>query len=132
MRTGKWTSTDRWDTRRIANRSGLLINDWGKAICEELKVQLQANWPDYVFAKEYKLQPLEKLEQEIKDLGHLPGMPAAAEVEANGVEVGEMQRMMMEKIEELTLYVIELQKENLEIRKQLRDVSQSIPETRGQ
>lgn len=84
----------------------------GKAICEELKVQLQANWPDYVFSENHRLTPLIELEHKIHQLGHLPGVPSAEEVHAEGIEVGEMQRIMMEKIEELTLYVIELKKEN--------------------
>lgn len=84
----------------------------GKAICEELKVQLQASWPDYVFEDGYGLMPLQQLEREIQQLGHLPGVPSADEVLSEGIEIGEMQRIMMEKIEELTLYVIELKKQN--------------------
>jgi hypothetical protein len=97
----------------------------GKAICEELKVQLQASWPDYVFHESFQLKPLEQLEQDIKMLGHLPGIPSATEVESNGIEVGEMQRLLLEKVEELTLYVIELQKENLEIKQQLKELTPS-------
>lgn len=84
----------------------------GKAICEELKVQLQGNWPDYVFNENYKLAHLLDLEREIQRSGHLPGVPSAAEVRDHGIEVGEMQRILLEKVEELTLYVIELKKEN--------------------
>lgn len=83
----------------------------GKVICEELKVKLSGSWPDYVFDQDYKLPGLEEVEQYIKEHKHLPNIPAAAEIETNGMEVGEMQKKMMEKIEELTLYVIELKKE---------------------
>ncbi len=84
----------------------------GKVMCEELKVQLEANWPDYVFSENYALTPLAALENEIQQLGHLPGVPSAEQVHMQGIEVGEMQRIVMQKIEELTLYVIELKKEN--------------------
>ena len=59
----------------------------------------------------YKLPSLYELEKQIKLNKHLPGIPSAKEVEANGFEVGEMQANMMEKIEELTLYIIQLQKQ---------------------
>ncbi len=82
----------------------------GKIIAEELKVQLQAQWPDYVFSKDYKLPSLAEVEKQIKEKGHLANVPSAKEVEANGFEVGEMARIQQEKIEELTLYIIELNK----------------------
>lgn len=83
----------------------------GKAICTELVVRLVNNWPDYVFAKNYKLSGLDDVEDFIKKNNHLPGIPSARTIETNGLSVGEMQKMQMEKIEELTLYVIELKKE---------------------
>ncbi|HLF65656.1 MAG TPA: hypothetical protein VI603_17980 [Saprospiraceae bacterium] len=101
----------------------------GKAICEELKVQLQTSWPDYVFSEDYALTPLTTLENKIQLLGHLPGVPSAAEVHAEGIEVGEMQRIMMEKIEELTLYVIELQKENMTVKNQIAALTESSTAT---
>ena len=91
--------------------TGYLFSVDGKIMCEELKVQMSESWPDYVFADEYKLPSLYELEKQIKLNKHLPGIPSAKEVEANGFEVGEMQANMMEKIEELTLYIIELQKQ---------------------
>ena len=85
----------------------------GKVICEELKVQLSSSWPDYVFAPDYDLAPLSEVEESIKANGHLPGIPSATEIAENGgIELGDMQRLMMEKIEELTLHLIELEKEN--------------------
>jgi hypothetical protein len=83
----------------------------GKAICTELLVRLVPNWPDYVFNNQYKLRGLNEVEDFIKKNNHLPGIPSAKEVESNGVNVGEMQKLQMEKIEELTLYIIELKKE---------------------
>ena len=84
----------------------------GKAICEELKVQLYANWPDYVFAKNYTLPSLQNVEAHIQEKGHLPNMPSAKNIEAEkGFEVGEMTRLQQEKIEELYLYIIQMNKE---------------------
>ena len=96
----------------------------GKAICEELKVQLQGSWPDYVFNTDYSLIPLEQLEEEIQHLGHLPDVPSAEEVQAEGIEIGEMQRIMMQKIEELTIYVIELKKENEILAREIATIRQ--------
>ena len=67
---------------------------------------------DFVFEDDYELMSLSKLEQSIKQNKHLPGIPSAKEVEANGVSLGEMQTKLLQKIEELTLYVIDLKKEN--------------------
>ncbi len=67
-------------------------------------------WPDYVFNKGYRLRPLSEVEQYIQQHHHLPEVPAADEVEKNGVEVGNNQAVLLKKIEELTLYVIEQQK----------------------
>ena len=67
--------------------------------------------PDYVFKSNYKLRSLSDLESYIKANSHLPNVPSAKEVETNGQDVGEMQLKLLEKIEELTLYVIEQNKE---------------------
>ena len=83
----------------------------GKIISEEVRVELSGSWPDYVFVKDYALMPLDVLEHQISTLGHLPGIPSATTVENEGFELGEMQRRMMEKIEELTLYMIQAKKE---------------------
>ncbi len=91
--------------------AGYLLSVDGKVMCEELKVQMSESWPDYVFADDYKLMSLYELEAAIQNQKHLPGIPSAEEVAAEGIAVGEMQKQMMEKIEELTLYIIELQKQ---------------------
>ncbi len=82
----------------------------GKIICEELRVQTSGSWPDYVFAEDYDLPSLDEVEKHIKSNSHLPGIPSACEVESEGILVGEMQKQMMEKIEELVLYTIQQQK----------------------
>lgn len=97
--------------------TGYMVSVKGKVICEELKVELSANWPDYVFGKNYKLRSLTDVEKYINQNQHLPGIPAAAEMEKNGLAVGEMQTKLVEKVEELTLYVISLQKQIEELKK---------------
>ncbi|MEL6133349.1 MAG: hypothetical protein AAFR59_08310, partial [Bacteroidota bacterium] len=82
----------------------------GEVICEELKVQTYANWPDYVFADDYERMDLSELEHYIEENNHLPNVPAAQVVESEGIEVAKMTTIQMEKIEELTLYILELNK----------------------
>ncbi|WP_055393106.1 malectin domain-containing carbohydrate-binding protein [Flagellimonas eckloniae] len=101
-------------TSTIPSAYKLAVN--GKIITEELKVQLQSAWPDYVFAKNYDLPSLEEIQKHIDEKGHLPNMPSAKEVEENGIEVGEMNRLLLEKIEELTIYIIAMKKEIIELK----------------
>ncbi len=75
------------------------------------EVVVESGWADYVFADNYKLKSLTEVEQFIKENKHLPNIPSAAEIEKNGLHLGDTQKKMMEKIEELTLYLIELKKE---------------------
>ncbi len=93
-----------------ANANYTLAVD-GKLITEEVRVELSGTWPDYVFEQDYRLPTLEEIKKHIEEKGHLPNMPSAKAVKANGIELGEMNRLLLEKIEELTLYVIELKTE---------------------
>jgi hypothetical protein len=87
-------------------------------------VTLQNPFPDYVFESNYKLRPLANLESYINQNKHLPGIPSAAEVEKNGgIELGQMNTKLLEKIEELTLYVIELKKENEQMKEDIKKLS---------
>lgn len=79
-------------------------------VSEKVKVANIANWPDYVFQKDYQLLPLSKVEAHIKEKGHLPNVPAAAVIEKEGVELGDMTKRQQEKIEELFLHLIALEK----------------------
>jgi len=81
----------------------------GKIRAQEIKVET-ANWPDFVFAKEYKLPSLQQTEKHILANGHLPGIPSAAEVAKDGVELGEMNKKLLQKVEELTLHLIRQEK----------------------
>ena len=69
------------------------------------------NWSDFVFDTEYELMSLSETDRYIHENGHLPDIPSASEVRENGIELGEMNALLLRKIEELTLYVIELEKE---------------------
>jgi trimeric autotransporter adhesin len=86
-------------------------------LTEKVKVAVKnsADWSDYVFAPAYKLRKLSEVESFIKRNGHLPGVPSAEQVVTEGVDVATMDAKLLEKIEELTLYVIDLEKKNKEI-----------------
>ena len=75
------------------------------------EVVVETGWADYVFTEKYKLTPLHEVEKFIQQNKHLPNIPSAKEVEENGLHLGDVQKRMMEKIEELTLYIIRQQKE---------------------
>lgn len=81
----------------------------GKVRAEEVKVY--TTWADYVFANDYKLQSLQEVETFINLKGHLRNVPSAKEVTENGLALGEMAKIQQEKIEELTLYLIQQNKE---------------------
>lgn len=74
------------------------------------EIRVNTGWSDFVFEKEYKLMPLKEVEQYILLHKHLPEIPDAETVEANGIDLGNMNKLLLQKIEELTLYVIELKK----------------------
>ncbi|MBL0020401.1 MAG: hypothetical protein IPP17_29190 [Bacteroidetes bacterium] len=85
------------------------ITGAGVAWMQEIRVRV-APFPDYVFQPDYKLMDLYSLEQYIQTHHRLPGMPSAKEVEAESANLGELVRLQQEKIEELTLHLIALQK----------------------
>nr|WP_298924904.1 tail fiber protein [uncultured Allomuricauda sp.] len=90
--------------------SKLTVN--GRIHAEEVKVDLSVPGPDYVFKEDYDLKPLEEVQNYIEEHGHLPNIPSAKEMEENGVRLGKMNMKLLEKIEELTLYVIQVKNEN--------------------
>jgi hypothetical protein len=93
----------------------------GKIGARELKVTLDSPWPDYVFETGYDLINITNLEKYIAKNKHLPGIPSASDIQKNnGFEVGDMATKLLGKIEELSLYIIQLKKENEEIKKQLK------------
>ncbi|GAB4048008.1 TMF family protein [Spirosoma litoris] len=100
-------------------------------LTEKLKVAVKntADWSDFVFKANYKLQPLKQVEQYIRKHEHLPGVPSALEVVSHGLDVAKMDAQLLKKIEELTLYSIQLEKANQEqqaINKQQQLVNQRL------
>ena len=89
---------------------GYALSVGGKIASEEILVDLKADWPDYVFKNDYKLKSLNEVQDYINKKGHLPGLPSAADVQDVGIELGEMNRLLVEKIEELTLYILQQEK----------------------
>ncbi len=82
----------------------------GKIVAKEIIVTIK-DWPDYVFDENYALMSLNDLESFVKTNKHLPSIPRATDVKNNGISVGDMNELLLKKIEELTLYVIQLKKE---------------------
>ena len=83
----------------------------GDAVFTKVVVKAYGSWPDYVLDSAYKLRPLEKVAQYIRDNHHLPEIPSADSVANAGIDVGANQAALLKKIEELTLYVIEQQQQ---------------------
>jgi hypothetical protein len=82
----------------------------GDMIAKRCVVQVD-NWADFVFNEDYLLPTLNEVEQFVKENKHLPGVPNEQEIKDKGVDVGEMNKILMQKVEELTLYMISQQKE---------------------
>ncbi|MET3035366.1 cell wall anchor protein [Chryseobacterium sp. NRRL B-14859] len=97
----------------------------GKIHAKEVEVKANV-WADYVFKKDYQLKSLEEVEKHISEKGHLPNIPSADEVLKNGINVAEMNAKLLEKIEELTLYSIQQNKQLQEDSKTLKDQSEKI------
>lgn len=94
----------------------------GKILAEEVRIKLMKDWSDYVFNADYTLKPLPEVERFIHTHHHLPAIPSAAEVEQDGINLGHMQAKLLQKIEELTLYVIEQHKAIETLQRKLADM----------
>jgi hypothetical protein len=104
-----------WDKVTIGNRNNgphsdaeLHVN--GKIAARRVIVTAH-NWSDYVFEDGYQLRDIQELDDFIKENGHLPNIPSTNDVKESGIDVADMNRLLLEKIEELSLYVIDLQKQ---------------------
>lgn len=96
------------NSARIATGFALSVD--GKVIAENFTTLDSGSWPDYVFENDYKLPSLAEVQQFIEKNKHLPNVPSAAQIEKEGINLGEMNKKLMEKVEELTLYIIEMDK----------------------
>lgn len=125
------TGTVSIGTNTIA--TGYILNIDGKSIVEELKVQDSGSWPDYVFEESYDLLPLEEVAASIMKNKHLPGIPSAAEItKAEGFHIGEMQKLTLEKVEELTLYAIEADRQISELKEKNENLEKSLNDVQNQ
>ena len=90
--------------------SDYLFQVKGKIRAQEVLVET-ANWPDYVFRPGYPLLPIPALRSFIQANGHLPGLPSAQQAETEGIETSAMLRTLTQKVEELTLYILQLEQQ---------------------
>ncbi|WPV01706.1 hypothetical protein SNE26_07970 [Mucilaginibacter sp. cycad4] len=113
-------------------REELSVN--GSIRAKQIKVEI-ANWPDYVFKSSYKLRPLMEVQAFIGENGHLPEIPSSQEIAEKGLNLGEVNRILLQKIEELTLYLIEkdrqLDQQNKKLRSQERRIRKLEHAPRG-
>jgi trimeric autotransporter adhesin len=98
----------------------------GVAVFNKAKVKVYGSWPDYVFNSDYNLLPLAEVEKFLSKNKHLPDVPSATEVTKNGIDLGDNQTILLKKIEELTLYMIEQDKKMKELTMVLADQNKKI------
>jgi hypothetical protein len=97
----------------------------GGIITEKVRVATSGTtfWADYVFEPAYKLRPLKEVETFIRENKHLPEIPSTAEVSQNGIDLAQTQALLLQKVEELTLYVIEQNKKIDKLERKVRVLS---------
>jgi len=105
---------------------GYLLAVNGSAIATSMTVKLNSNWPDYVFKPNYRLPDLATLKTYININHHLPDVPSADEIAKDGLDLGDMDKLLMKKTEELTLYLIEKDKQLKEQQAQIYTQQEQI------
>lgn len=108
------------------NSYRLIVQDG--IITEKIKVAVKgtADWADYVFEPSYKLMPLDKVESFVKENKHLPNVPSAEDMSKNGLDVSQTSAKLMEKIEELTLYLIDINKQVEQLKKENEQLKKNL------
>ncbi len=111
-------------TAGAVNVSNYKLFVTGGILTDEVRVNSSSSgtWADYVFNKDYELKSLEEVEKFINENGHLPNVPSAAQVKEEGIALGEMAKIQQEKIEELTLYLIQQSKQIDELKAQVKEL----------
>ena len=102
---------------------------WKLAVNGEIRakeIKVETGWSDFVFENTYQLPSLKEVENHIQQKGHLKDIPSAKEVEENGIFLGQMDAKLLQKIEELTLYTIQQQKEIKYLSKKLNELEQKL------
>jgi hypothetical protein len=105
-------------TAKTVNSTSVYNN--GNLWSKEIRVAVTNPWGDYVFNKDYPLRSLENLKNYIKQNHHLPELPSAGQVEKQGINIGEINTVLVKKVEELTLYLINLKKDNEKLNERLK------------
>lgn len=124
---GKVFTIERFD---LGNDVFRIYGD-GKVYATELNVRLASDFPDYVFEKGYELMPLNDVRNYIDQNGHLPNVPSATQIKEEGMDVGEMNRVLLEKVEELTLYLLKQEEEMLKQKEEILKLKQQIESSNG-
>ena len=101
------------------------LNIDGNTKTRKIKVT-QTDWPDYVFDTSYQLTPLPQVEKYIQTNKHLPEVPSVAEVKKEGLDLGDNQALLLKKIEELTLYILQQHKEFQSIKEEMKDLKSRV------
>jgi len=102
------------------------LDVFGIIRARELKLDMGGGTPDYVFKPGYKLKSLSEVDEYIKQNSHLPDIKPAEEIEKEGASIGEMQNKLLQKVEELTLYVIELNKKNQDLQQKVEKLENKL------
>lgn len=138
---GEMPASTTYEITNVANQPNVIIDGYlsigtstpdekltvkGKIHAEEVKVDLSVPGPDYVFNEDYKLIPLSEIQSYIKSNKHLPEVPSAKEMETNGINLSEMNMLLLKKVEELTLYLIVKDKEITLINEKLKIIQETI------
>ncbi|MCW8898090.1 MAG: hypothetical protein OQJ96_01310 [Flavobacteriales bacterium] len=116
------------DTMSIgtSKTNGSMLAVAGKISAEEVEISLTTTWPDFVFSSSYELSTLAQVEEYINQYSHLPNVPSADEVAEKGINIAEMDAILLQKIEELTLYAIAQQKQIDEQKKLIEEQSKLV------
>jgi hypothetical protein len=106
--------------------TGYKLNVHGRIVCTEVMVKDIASWPDYVFGPGYPLLPLMDVKKYIALNKHLPNLPNAATVEKNGLLLADMQKRLIEKVEELTLYILQQEEKMTSLQDEINSVKKQL------
>jgi len=98
----------------------------GSLIATSVTVRLKNAWPDYVFRKPYRLPALATIKAYIEQNNHLPGVPSAKEIAGAGQDLGDMNRILLKKVEEMTLYMIEAKEEITTLQKEVKQLKSKL------
>jgi hypothetical protein len=101
--------------------TGYQLSVNGKIMCEDLTMQNSSSWPDYVFEKDYNLKSLAEVKSFIEANKHLPNVPSAKEMEKTGIRMTEITKKLIEKVEELTLYILQQQEQIDALKKKMEE-----------